>query len=416
MGSLILCIIFQGIPGLVQSESTVHKTMLPSTVSPMASHELPGLRRHANSSSWSKNFTAFLQQYHPNCFPSQLRHNLWDHFDPAFIRKPSFQRPRYDHQTCFVMKARYNCALSRHEDSDVAGIPPFGESFDFEMVLLPTWRAKLNNSLGAFSGHNCNLNGLVKDMGGPMALATFGADIPAGRLPAPATAEKISPQFTAVVQGNSYLRGVWEALVCGFSNQITYIQLLSRGPKMSQANILIRNGTLLGVEDLGTPISQSFTEGSASSDDFAKQGCHAPGRSAMFQYYWPNVTVPPSLPGCSDDMAVVEFGKAIRFVFLFHPSRFQTEALRVAYERLGIAQQRKDEAISEAGNSNEFPIDLLVWNGGEMTHRMLAPQRIIQLDDLLPRLVTAQNRSVGRFFGANNPWISNPPDNVSVVH
>jgi hypothetical protein len=100
-------------------------------------------------------------------------------------------------------------------------------------------------------------------------------------------------------------------------------------------------------------------------------------------------------------MAMVEFGHSLRVFFLFHPSRFQLDALVDAYSKLDVPE----------------PLDVMAW--------MERPEHILRnrtttratwsLDDddgaLLSSLRRVQEASLGYFFGADNPGITHPPYN-----
>jgi hypothetical protein len=58
-------------------------------------------------------------------------------------------------------------------------------------------------------------------------------------------------------------------------------------------------------------------------------------------------------------------------------------------------------------------LDVLVWNNvlKEPQNTTLVPsKRQIPVEALMWKLRELQLRDVGQYFGANNPWIKNPPD------
>jgi hypothetical protein len=99
-------------------------------------------------------------------------------------------------------------------------------------------------------------------------------------------------------------------------------------------------------------------------------------------------------------MATVEFGGRVKFTFIFHPSRFHPDALNHAYTQLGIVQNT---------------VDTMVWMGeDEQELKNLStrqPSSTMDLTPLLPLLIDIQNTTLGYYFGADNPWITHPPDN-----
>ena len=65
---------------------------------------------------------------------------------------------------------------------------------------------------------------------------------------------------------------------------------------------------------MGQPRNIGFTNDTDRQflgyDELLLKGCH--NSDKMSDYYYPGVTVPTSIPGCSDDLLMVEFG-VIRF-------------------------------------------------------------------------------------------------------
>jgi hypothetical protein len=275
---------------------------------------------------------------------------------------PSKTPPRYDHVSCTVMKARYNCALSRTNDTTtIPGKPTGAIASDYKFL----WRHHV-------PGPWCDLQALTEFVRGPSSIS----------------------QKSVLLQGNSYLRQIWEAMVCGFQSQITNLTLLRHGPRMSLGYIASRSGKLLQTQEVGTFM--------INQQDIP--GCHAPSRGStmLSTYYAPHVTIPPDVEHCSDDMAMVEFGHSLRIFFLFHPSRFQSDALFHAYSQLDVPE----------------PLDIMAWmerpedifRNRTTIHQDSAPPWSLE-GILLSSLKRVQEASVGYFFGADNPGITNPPDN-----
>lgn len=262
------------------------------------------------------------------------------------------QEPRYDHW-CPVMKARYNCAWPPNATNNGATRE---QAHQYQFV----WK---------HPGHSrvCDLNELLDYVGGPGGIV----------------------RGHVLLQGNSYLRQVWEALVCRNQDQMTHLTLYHNGPPTSMAYIESRRGKLLTPQELGEFVVEDNVH--------SVQGCHGPSpRTPLANYYRPNVSVPTNRAKCTDDMATVEFGH-VKFTFIFHPSRFHSNALEQAYDQLGIVENL---------------VDTMVWMGDdEMELRNLVAKSRIDLGPLLPLLIEIQNITVGRYFGADNPWITNPPDN-----
>ena len=70
--------------------------------------------------------------------------------------------------------------------------------------------------------------------------------------------------------------------------------------------------------------------------DLANEGCHGNGGIGMDRFYYPGVSVPKSMDGCSDDFVMVEFGRAIRFYYVYRPWIYSDEAILTTYEKLGV--------------------------------------------------------------------------------
>ncbi len=288
--------------------------------------------------------TEIFRDYFPQCYiPGN--HSLIDWLQTYGMYVSTARPPRYDHW-CPVMKARYNCAWP----PNITGTP---QAFEYKFVWKHPHYAQV-----------CDLDHLLEFIGGPAGLS----------------------QRHVVLQGNSYLRQVWEALVCGFQDQITNLTLYQNGPPTSLAYITSRRGKLITPRELGQFIVAKRVI----------EGCHGPSlRTPLGNYYRPNVTIPSNRDKCTDDMAMVEFGN-VQFSFIFHPSRFHTDAIVEAYRKLGIPKV----------------IDTVVWMGDDETQlRNLTARSRIALGPLLPLLIKTQNWSLGRYFGADNPWITDPPDN-----
>jgi hypothetical protein len=343
---------------------------------------------------------------------------------------PTTKPSKYDHISCFLMKARYNCAMPSppplfhrglyyHSSNNVDEAIHMHQASEYQLI----WR---HPRLGW--DRACNVQELVEAVGGPAGMYPYLSSTPNTDTRRP---------FQVLLQGNSYLRQVWEAMVCGFRHQMTNLTLLRHGPMTSLAYIKSRSGKLLTRQELG----EFWTN---QHETAPQDGCHGPsGKSPMADYYWNtanpvhrskfnstimsddhfsttsfgNVTVPPSVQKCTDDMAMVEFGHSIQFFFLFHPSRYNEEALLEAYQRLGIHKEANHAPTTTRSvhetSMPQFAVETLVWTGESeaVTRHLTVRGTTLSLERLLPFLKAVQERSIDYFFGANNPWITNPPDN-----
>ncbi len=253
---------------------------------------------------------------------------------------PTTEPARYDH-FCPVMKARYNCAWP----TNTTDIP---RAFDYHFV----WKHPQYPQV-------CNLRQLVQFIGGP-------AGIPGKKI---------------FLQGNSYLRQVWEALVCGFGQQITNLTLYENGPSMSLEGSAKRGGQKISSEQLGNFMPDAVTI----------DGCHGSGLEwRLDDYYRQNVTIPPNHDKCNDDIASVEFGN-VQFAYIFRKEWYQIDALVDSYRKIGMPNE----------------LDVVVLNSKS---RNSTARSLIDFSKLLSMLIEVQKRSLGTYFGADNPWITDPPD------
>jgi hypothetical protein len=145
-----------------------------------------------------------------------------------------------------------------------------------------------------------------------------------------------------------------------------------------------RNGTLTTIDEIGEIIGL----------EQAKQGgCHA--TISVTQFYRPNVSLPPTISDCNDNIGMVEFGGAIRFYYLFHSPLYENKALVHIYRNIfGIPRNSE--------------LDVFVWNTDGRKKPVERPNRKINFE-MLGALKGIQQRDLGLYFGENNPWVYDPP-------
>jgi hypothetical protein len=267
----------------------------------------------------------------------------------------SSHMPRYDHVSCFLMKARYNCEYPPGYDQPAAA--------DYKFVRRHPKASR-----------DCDFRDIVDFLGGPQGIAEMLLEQP----------NNSSRPLQVLIQGSSLLRQVFEALVCGFHDQITDLQLQVGGPLVSMAAIEERNGALMTIDEIGEIVGL---------EEAKRGGCHT-GKSNISRLYRENVTVPPNIPDCNDNIGMVEFGGAIRFYYVFRPSFYERKTLTHIYRNIfGIRNEEMDLLVyNEDGKRTSLPLPKRT-----IRYSMHSPLKHMQIDDL------------GQYFGENNPFTSNPP-------
>jgi hypothetical protein len=74
---------------------------------------------------------------------------------------------------------------------------------------------------------------------------------------------------------------------------------------------------------------------------------------------------------------------------------YSNEALHQIYDQLGI---------------RDHSVDVLVFDNLDESNTGLAYERKVDYSSLTLTLSAFQRRDLGTYFGANNPWITHPPD------
>lgn len=270
--------------------------------------------------------------------------------------------PRYDHLSCPLMKSRYNCALPPD------ATPKRRVATNFKLV----WHRP---EMDAY----CDFRQIVEAIGGPTGIGKFLMD-----------ERKQEKPFQVFLHGNSFLRQQYEALVCGFRDQITDLRLYRGGPNYGKTDSSRGDVPLYEVHELGETIV---------GDDALRDGCHS-GSNPLDKFFFPNVTVPSTLDGCNDDIAMVEFGSSIRFFYIFHPEYYTKEANLEIFKRLGM-----DSSVET----------VLFWNVGRPVRlNVINVTKTVSLKSYLGSFKRIQKDTIGKYFGARNPWLTHVPDVVSI--
>jgi hypothetical protein len=118
----------------------------------------------------------------------------------------------------------------------------------------------------------------------------------------------------------------------------------------------------------------------------------------LAEFYTPNVTVPSNIQGCNDNLAMVEFGHSFRFNYIFRADM---------YENMTDAYTFVDMDVDS--------LDVFLWNDGAKIIKERSKQTkhtvwTENLSSLLGKLKIIQKKDSGVYFGADNPWITRPPD------
>jgi hypothetical protein len=320
----------------------------------------------------------FIRQHFPECVSEAGTIDLktMGSYLPVL---PSIQ-PRYDHYSCYVMKARYNCAHPPDYDKP--------EASDYELVLYLGYD---NNT------KPCRLRSLVDALGGPSGLA---------QRPTPTSDMLTNAPTRIALHGSSYLRQMWEAMVCGFREDITELQVKNPGPSISLSALKKRGNKPIEFFEIGKPIrGNSFIQ---------NKGCHGASQKDLASFYHPSATQIPdrTISGCDDGIAMVRFQNATEIYYVFRAQMLSENALnRVYSDYFQITLSNSTDTLVPV--SAEF--DALVWNIGTKKPKNMFPKGVtaryeFSVAHWLPTLKAMQRRDLGVYFGADNPWITKPPD------
>jgi len=350
---------------------------------------------------------------HPNCFSDGLwsRSNTGDDDDAKELLSlkevgkyelitgdnvPS--TVPYDHQCPYAIKYSYNCARNSTElASMINGDMPT----DWELILA-TNRTD--------SSTECNLSQLIYELGGPIGVSSThhqhgnekSNDNGDGGVHDGIMKSKTKRPFNVLMMGNSYLRQVFQAMACKWAIDVTeYCASINQTVCYSLQCIKDRgqeNGTgFVEINEVGAFVPPTkYDEGSYQPDKSGKTA----------QFFRPGVKLPMIVypQRLSDDLAMVEFGNSIRFYYLFRPDVYKNIT--------AIFEQKFHLDLAD--------VDKLVFNAGQ--------EKVVESDKNLKQILSStgvwqarsvwpygtfrkiQERDIGRWFGADNPWITDPPN------
>lgn len=340
-----------------------------------------------------------MREDHPLCFSEHLftnfatrkSLNIYEIGKYIKIGRNVTSSIRYDY-TCPSTKPRYNCAKNKSETSF-----KYGElATHWKLSLVPRQHQEA-----------CNLWELTASLGGPIGLANNLLS------QHPKSSRTIINVF---IGGNSYLRQIFEALVCGFHEDITN-QLVQRGAKfdISMAGLEKRGGRKVDLTEMGSlehpPNASSGVCDYTMQTDFYEDGLQLP---VVCKYNSCHGGIgagakSPCMGGSegayNDDIGMVEFGGKIRFYYMFRPYIYEN-VTRIFQSKLHLEpvdidillfNDRTDKLFEE-----KYPevVDLFETKG-IWRSKIIWPYTIFQ---------KMQERDAKRWFGADNPWIDHSPD------
>lgn len=264
--------------------------------------------------------------------------------------------PRYDH-TCFLMKARYNCAKGPSSGSTDSLGP---KASDYKLLLK-----------------DCDLQEYVKS-------TTISSIVDAS--PYKKDESKAKGKLTLLIYGNSFLRQIFESLVCAHESQITDFGVQVGGPALAIKSLKSRTNKI-SIDELGYFIN--YTE--------AQKGCHGTGGSDTSIFYAPGVEVPANFNlDCNDNIGWVEFDHSLKVHYIFRPDYYEQATINYIHRNVFRFVNVEQE------------VDFLLWNSAEMPEINI--HKLLWNSNIPKQLRKINAKFSGHDYGANNPWITHPPD------
>ena len=303
-----------------------------------------------------------------------VNENRYLNFGQAvMVRRPSRYPVPYDH-TCKIMKARYNCAHAMHIDEKAT-----------DWIL----------GFESRSGAKCLMKDLLLKSGGILTLRRHIAHWSHRGF-----AEK---KAHILLVGNSFLRQIFEAIVCSFSDNETVgpVMVEVGGPDMSLSTLEMNNK--FDLTSLGSMVPLADLD-----------GCHAFEPYSGSHWYEADEFTPLSRANCSDNIATVEIAN-IKFYYLFRPYSYSN--LRDVFSLLEWNVHKFDAIVSNEDIAIKsiqaaFPFLLRkIYPLGTVTKNVTQSGiSVINLNEIVRYFFFVQKRQLHRWFGADNVGISQPPD------
>jgi hypothetical protein len=298
--------------------------------------------------------------------------------------------PRYD-QTCFILKPRYNCARNVKNTTNHG---PY--AYDFALAL----KSPIGN-------HTCDLQQFIDDAGGPAGIGR--RILQNHRNKTIKKQEQEQSVVEVLLLGTSRFRQLFEALACGFSDQITDFFVVKDAKLKNK-----KHPEFYNESDVAAFVDMEYVKNGS---------CYNPRKQFIFdKYYWDDGTViPKNYDLCHDGIGRVQFGD-LRFSYIFRPWAWLNTS--TPFHMVG-AEINADQ-----------PVDLVLWEPQDVSKSTPAWKRLekdehgkrMPLETLYDKsfeirtpvsltkhdakkiYTDLQVRDTGRYFGADNPWIWDPPD------
>ena len=313
---------------------------------------------------------------HPGCFSATFfskegntkKLNYAQLMKYSLLGKNVTKSVRYNH-LCPWMKIRYNCAKNKTLQ--------YGKSaYDWKLILEQ-------------GTNKCYIWGLIHDLGGPVGVAkSILKDVAIGK----------KEKYIVALFGNSYLRQMLQAFMCGWSNDISYTLMQKNSNySISIDGLAKRHGAPIRIDEVGNMVRMPMVwEGDVDScGEILEQNA---------SFYNPGVALPRRCANFDDNIAVVEFGGKIRFYYIFRPQVYE-DLSTLMREKLQLEPKDIDSLVFNDGQEKTIIKDTEMLKVFKSTG--VWQQRIIwqyqQFRDV-------QIRDINRWFGADNPWITHPPD------
>lgn len=311
---------------------------------------------------------------------------------------------RYTH-LCQRMKSLYNCAR-KNDDGSVSSASQYeyGDvATDWKLILQGTKSER----------ETCNLWEFASALGGPVGLAEYLLSLSKSSSSRNNNRTRQRHMINVVLNGNSFLRQIFQALACAFEEDITDLWM----QKNAQYSVSIAELEKRGISTNKNQVQQNATKiqpseiGPIVRPPDANMGTCQPNEE-ISAFYEKGVPLPLK---CKDDtgkkqdyddnIAMVEFGGKIRFYYIFRPFIY-ANLTEVYHSKLKLDPSEVDMLVFNTGNDkyiSQNAKDLLrgFKQTGAWQSKVLWPYEVFKISQL---------EQILRWFGAVNPRITHAPD------